>query len=849
MLGSRLHPLKRSTLCAACALATAWLVCGASPVRAADPSLGNIAPYGAQRGTEVDVTFSGARLNDAQEIILYEPGIEVKSLEVDEQNNVKTRLAISDDCRIGAHAMRVRTASGISNLRLFSVGALPEISEEEPNNDFDSPQAINLDVTVNGVVTNEDVDYFVVEAKEGERITAEIEGIRLGQTFFDPYVAIMDERRFELDGSDDSALLWQDGVASIVAPAEGRYIVMVRESSFGGSNDSRYRLHVGRFPRPTATVPSGGRPGETLEVRWLGDIKGEWTDQVTLPTEPHRNFGLFAQTEQGIAPSPNVFRLSNLGNVIESEPNNGRDEATPFTAPAALNGVIAEPGDVDHFKFSATKGQVLDIRVLGRALRSPLDSVLAVQHAGGKSVGSNDDSGSPDSYLRFTAPEDDDYVVSVRDHLSQGGPNYAYRVEVTPVEPKLTMGLPERQQFVDIVAPVPRGNRTAVMVSATRADFGGELVVDFNDLPPGIKVETVPMAANQTTIPVLLTAEKEAPLAGSLVDVVGRHADPQQKIEGHLLQTTSLVRGRNNVQVWTHDTERMAVAVAEEVPFSLEIVQPKVPLVRGGTMNLKVVATRQEGFTAPIAVRMLYDPSGVGSAGSISIAEGQTEAIIPLNAAANAELRTWKIAVLGEANPGNGNVVVSSQLADLQVAEPFFSFTFQNAAVEQGQETEVVIGVEQNTEFEGVATVELLGLPNEVTTEIGEITKDSEELIFKVKTTKASPAGKHTTLLCRAVVTQNGEPITHMIGNGELRIDVPLPPKTDQPTPPPKKEEKVAEKPPEKRLTRLEQLRLEREQAKQARAAAAAAKEGAGDDEAAEASQDDSGEAEAAGGD
>ena len=51
--------------------------------------------------------------------------------------------------------------------------ALKEMSETEPNNDFAAPQAIPMNVTVTGVADNEDVDYFVVDAKKGQRITAE----------------------------------------------------------------------------------------------------------------------------------------------------------------------------------------------------------------------------------------------------------------------------------------------------------------------------------------------------------------------------------------------------------------------------------------------------------------------------------------------------------------------------------------------------------------------------------------------------------------------------------------------------------------------------------------------------
>ncbi|MEX0712846.1 MAG: hypothetical protein WD278_10890, partial [Pirellulales bacterium] len=125
-----------------------------------------------------------------------------------------------------------------------------------------------------------------------------------------------------------------------------------------------------------------------------------------------------------------------------------------------------------------------------------------------------------------------------------------------------------------------------------------------------------------------------------------------------------------------------------------------------------------------------------------------------------------------------------------------------------------------NRPFEGAAKVELLGLPHEVTTEARELTADAKELVFQVKTTGNSPAGRHKTLLCRAVVMANGEPVTHTLGSGELRIDTPLPPKANEPPPMPMPTPMPAaeEKPPEKRLTRLEQLRLDREKALKAAA-------------------------------
>jgi len=416
-----------------------------------------------------------------------------------------------------------------------------------------------------------------------------------------------------------------------------------------------------------------------------------------------------------------------------------------------------------------------------------------------------------------TLPEDDEYVVAVNDHLGKGGPTYAYRVELTPVVPKLVMGLPERSQYVDVTIDVPQGNRTAALVSANRQDFGGELAIDIKDLPPGMAFEVEKMPANQTQVPVLFTAAADAPLGGSLADIVGATTDPAQNVTGHLEQTTSMVRGANNVQVWTHNEQRAATAVTAAVPFTIEIVQPQAPLVRDGSMDLKVRATRKEGFTAPINIYMLYNPPGVGSPGGVAIPEGASEVILPLTANGGAEVRPWKVAVMGSAPVGNGSVLVSTQLATLDVADPFVGFTYSAAAVEKGQETEVVIAVAKNKDFEGPAKVELLGLPNEVTAEPIEITKDSTEAIFKVKTTANSPVGKHTTLLCRVTVMANGEPVTHMIGGGELRIDEPLPPKADAPAAPVAEAAPApaAEAPPEKRLSRLEQLRAERKKAKE----------------------------------
>ena len=787
---------------------------------ASSPSLSIILPRGAQRGTESVLTFSGARLADAEEILFFSPGFEVTKIEAAGANQAKVTVKIAPDCRLGEHVAHVRTKSGISDYRTFYVGALPIAAETEPNNDFAKPQSIGLNVTVHGVVTNEDVDYYVVEAKKGQRIAAEIEGMRLGNTLFDPYLAILDSKRFELASSDDTPLVKQDAAVSVIAPADGKYIIEIRESAYGGNGNCRYNAHIGTFPRPTGVYPAGGKLGEETEVRFLGDASGEIKDKFPLPAAIVPEYSLFATADNGISPSGNPFRLFEYGNALEVEPNNEVKTATPAQLPLAFNGIISEAGDHDYFKFSAKKGQVYEIECFARRLRSPLDPVMNLFYADGRGIVSNDDSRGPDSYFRFTVPADGEYVIRVMDHLGKGGVDYVYRIEFSPVKPTLTLGIPRVARYSQSrqTIYVPRGNRFATLLSASRANFGGELVLDPKGMPAGITIVAENMAANMSVMPVVFEAAADAPLSGSLVDFTARHVDPKQKISGGFRNRADFVIAAPGQSLYTwKDVDRLAVAVVDEVPFRLEIVQPKVPLVRNGSMQLKIVAHRKEGYDAAINVQLPFRPPGVGASSSVTIPKGKNEVLYPLNANGGAQIKKWRIYALGSADVG-GAAWVSSQLATLEITAPYLTIAFERSSVEQGQNTEIFGKIQLTRAFEGNAKVRLVGLPHKVAAPEMVITKDTKELAFAVTSDKTSPAGNHKTVFAQVVITENGESVVHSNAGGtQLRIDKPLPPKPNaKPKPKPKSQpvaKKAAPKPPvKKRLTRLQKLRLEAKQ-------------------------------------
>ena len=159
------------------------------------------------------------------------------------------------------------------------------------------------------------------------------------------------------------------------APADGKYLVLVRDSSFGGNND-RYRIHIGSFPRPIAVVPAGGAPGEVIDMTFIDSLGEAWVEKVQLPSEESDAFPLVVENEKGVAPSPNFIRVKAQGNVLEVEPNNSFRESTAGTLPAAFSGIIGDSGDYDFFSFEAKKGQTVRLKLFARnILRSQLDGL------------------------------------------------------------------------------------------------------------------------------------------------------------------------------------------------------------------------------------------------------------------------------------------------------------------------------------------------------------------------------------------------------------------------------------------------------------------------------------------
>ncbi|MEM0897234.1 MAG: PPC domain-containing protein [Verrucomicrobiota bacterium] len=768
-------------------------------LQAASPAFDVITPRGGQVGTEIQTRIYGDRLQDTAEIVSYSPQIQVREFKVVDKKKVDVKLAIAKDCPLGEHLFRVRTKSGLSTIRSFWVGQFPNVAEAEPNGDFNAPQKIKMNSTVEGVIKVEDVDYFAVDAKKGQRIAVEVEGMRLGRVFdgrlLDPYVAILDKNRFELAFADDTALLQQDAFATAIAPENGTYFIEIRDSAYEGNDRSRYRLHIGDFPRPSAIYPAGVKAGAEREFTLIGDPSGTKKMKFKVEGDAGERVPVFVKKDGRSAPSPNYVLPGTFGDVLEAEPNNDREKATPGQPlPFAFNGIIEKPGDMDWFRFSAKKGQRFTFRAIAKAVQSPLDAVINVYDAEGKHIGGNDDSGGLDSKYDFKPQKDGEYFVRVRDHLDNGGPDYIYRIEAEAPVPGLSLSTPQfnrRDYQSRQMIYVARGNRSGLVVNLARRSFSADVNLATDTLPKGVTLKSKGIPKALTSAPLLFEAAKDAPLGVSLVSLNGVHAK-NSDIRGEWTQKLDFVIANpNNTVFYRSLTDKLAVAVVEEVPFRLEFETPKVPIVRKGTFPLKIKAVRKEGFKAPIDVRLLTRTPGISATTTVKIPEGKNEVTYPITANGSAATGTFHFAVMGEANTPEGQVLASSDYIPLTVAEPFLDMKIEMASVTQGQSTKLVCKLEHKTPFEGKAKVRLTGLPAKCEAPELTFTKDTKELVFPVKAAPDSPKGQHKGLFCSVEVPDNGGIVLHALAQGGvLRIDPPKPPK---PTPKPEPKKEVAQ--------------------------------------------------------
>lgn len=757
---------------------TSILLLTATAAFGGNPRLNHISPAACQRGGEVEITLRGSNITDAREILWSEPGLTVTDIKA-EGNTVKAKVKAASDARIGEYNARLITKGGISDVRLFYVTPFPMVAEQaEDKADRKKPQAVSLGSTISGATPDDDEDRYEIEAKKGQRISVESLGNRVNaQSQYDPMIAVLKADGTPLAEADDQPFGRQDPVLSLIAPEDGKYLVTVRDSTNAGPGQSSYLLSIGTFPRPVAVYPAGGPAGEEVKFTFIGDATGPIQRTIKLPDTPTAQHPLLIEDGQ-MAPLPVLVRVSPMPNVLEAEPNDKPAEATAIGTeiPFAANGIIEKPSDTDYFKFTAKKGTNYDINVYARRLRSGLDSVIDIFNANGNRIGGNDDSGSTDSYVRWAAPADGTFMVAVRDQLNRGNPAFTYRIEITNVAPQVLTYLPAvtiNQDQDRRMVPVPKGNRFGALVRFKRVDVGGDMNITAVDLPEGVTVTGGFADKGVDTIPMVFEAKADAPDRAKAFTLAAKFVEPEKaNVPSAVEHKVDIGEYGNQRPFFGIVENNLPIAVIDEVPATIELHQPKVPLLQSGSMALKVKLERKGDFKGPVTMSLLYTPPGIGTPGTVPIKEGETEGTLTISANSNAPAGKWKICVVATVDSGKGPTYISTKLVDLEVQPSPVSGSLTRTFIDQGDTGSVTLKLDQKTPFEGKAKIVLVSLPNGVTCEEQFITKDDKEVKFKLKAEPNAQVGQHKQVIAQFTLEKNGEPMQSSIASGGvLRVD------------------------------------------------------------------------------
>jgi hypothetical protein len=566
-----------------------------------------VSPPVVQRGKVCRIQLRGTEMHQAVGLWTSLPASKLQSVAVvsSDADQATLDVLLAADAPLGLYGLRLGTRSGLSNVHLFLVDELPVTLRTELADDSQTPLKVTLPVCLAARSHVARLDRTAIDVQAGQRVTFEVVGNRLGKDF-DPLVTIRDAAGRLLAEHDNDGGLFFDCRFEYTFAAAGTYVVEVRDARFEGRDSWHYVLRMGDFPVARVALPSAVRPGHAEPLR-LPQLAGV-SLPVSLPTETPLG-ALFAEFRIGTGPATWVpLLVSDLQNQVEVEPNHSKTEATSVRVPACLHGVLSSPGEQDWFSFELLQGQRLRFQAEARGLGSPADLELVLFNADGGEAQRVDDTGLDEGSFAYQAGKAGRHHLLIRDVARDGGPAFAYRIEVRS-GPRL--------ELVSEVAEltIPQQSFQPLPLKITRTDFQGPLELSLQGAPPGLILEptTVPAEANEILC-TLRAPESVAPGIYSL-QIVARGTSGEVAIST-LAQTQPLVdRQLRNVDLLLYAlredqrrlppslTNRIALMITPPAPFTLELPEQVVPLIRYQHAAFPLVTTRVPGFAAPITFR------------------------------------------------------------------------------------------------------------------------------------------------------------------------------------------------------------------------------------------------------
>lgn len=641
------------------------------PAYPESPVLAMPGPMGIQRGTALELTFSGDHLAEPTGLWTSFPArvtIPGDRGNGSHEKSLRIRLEVPRDAPIGFHGIRLATTRGMSNLRLFCVDDLAQVVAPGSNRSAMTALPLPIPCVAAGRIDPETADYYRVRVGAGQRLTFEILGRRLGSEL-DPEITLYDARGGrELTGgySNDTPGLQSDPRLTYSFRRAGDYVVEVRDTRWAGGPDFWYRLRVGDFPCATGPVPMAARRGRQVEIGFAGPLVQDVRPVlVAVPTDPAvQALWVAPRGANGLAGWPVALAVSDVDESIEQEPNDTPSRANRLNVPGGATGQFQHRGDVDWFVFRGRRGQKYRIDAQSHEFFSPADVRLAVTDATGAELAQSDPqlSSPADQRVEFTAAANGDYYLSVEHLLGAGGPSEVYHLNVRLNSPGFELDLATDR------CNLPAGGYAVVEVKARRHGYAGsvELTVAGTPgvggkglVPAGAEVGYMFLAGapNLAHGPCSLAISGRASDGAAPPRLASVRAEVRQQLAGLSYPPPTLVG-------------QLVAAVTSEPPFRLRTLIEQPESLRGGRTRLRVEAERAPGFNAAIMLSGLGFPPGV-SAVLGEIAVGGREAHADLQLDAQTPLGRLPFSICGTAiNRGRADAI-AARPAELHVVRAF----------------------------------------------------------------------------------------------------------------------------------------------------------------------------------
>jgi len=244
------------------------------------------------------------------------------------------------------------------------------------------------------------------------------------------------------------------------------------------------------------------------------------------------------------APNPELDRFRERFGLADKTPAAAKSE-TRVSLPVVLNGQIL-PGEVDRFRFTATKGQHLVATVSARELIPYLadavpgwfQATLALSDGSGKELAYDDDFRfHPDPVLHFEIPRDGEYVLAIKDAIFRGREDFVYRITLGEL-PFITSLFPLGGRAGETTLVELKGwnlptnsvvietrNTDTVPVSLRKGPRASNaLPFSVEDLPHVMEQEPNDSAeaASRVTLPVILNGRIDRPGDADVFQFTGR---------------------------------------------------------------------------------------------------------------------------------------------------------------------------------------------------------------------------------------------------------------------------------------------------------------------------------------